>query len=51
LLTALIEMLETGDGFGKVVVVAGILTGFAGFVYHFMLMVIWFTQRRRGKED
>jgi hypothetical protein len=39
------------EEFGKVVVVAGILTSLMGIGYHFILMVIWFTQGRKGKGD
>jgi len=39
------------EGFGKVVVVAGILAGLVGLGYHFILMVIRFTQGKAGKGD
>jgi hypothetical protein len=39
------------EEFGKVVVVAGILTSLVGLGCHFILMVIYFTQGRKGKED
>jgi hypothetical protein len=39
------------ENFGKIVLLVGILTSLMGIGYHFILMVIWFTQGRKGKGD
>ena len=38
-------------GLGKIIVVLGILIGLVGLIYHFVLMVKWFSQRKTEEAE